>query len=976
MSRNPRQAADRRAGLVPAPEGRRILVLDADAKFAASLRRLLVAQGHSVEVTADVASGIERLHSFAPAVLLIDVTLAAADSTFDRFTAVCPNIVCVTMGKTGQRARGLAAMRRGAYDHYDKTAGAGELEAILRRAFDRHDMAGSLTRLLADRDRREQALHEARAEAERAAQEARTAHARLVDAFEVVSEGLVLFDADDRLVMWNRRYAELFEFGDALTPGMSFEDLLRARLASSNVPVMQDDPEAWFSERLARHRAPANTHEQELPGDHWLRIEERRTADGGNIGVRIDITDLKRREASFRLLFESNPVPMWIYDRESLRFLAVNDTAVAHYGYAREQFLNMTLLDIRPPEDWDDLRRNNPEEKAHSDGGRTWRHIKADGTMIEVAVFSRSIPYGNSSARLVAIVDVSDRKRVEDELRRTRGFLNSVFETVPVEILVKDARDLSYVLVNQAVEQQHGIPREKIIGKTSRDIFRAEFADLIEGFDRAALASRKAHFADAHVLEHDDVSRIVTSTRLPIFGDDGTPQYLVTVVHDITERRRAEERVAHMAYHDALTELPNRAAFNEHFAELLARAGRDQGTFAVMCLDLDRLKETNDVFGHSLGDALLRLVSRRLKAAAGRAFLARLGGDEFAILYEDGTAADCAELAQKLLDVVSEEIEIEGHKLQIGLSVGIALFPNDGTDETSLFGNADAALYRAKAEGRGSVRFFEADMDKHLRERRALVHDLRAAVVENQFTLHYQPQARIGGEVIGFEALARWRHPTRGLVLPGTFIPIAEESGLILSIGESILRQACHEASSWPRPLNLAVNVSPVQFRHGNLAGLVHSVLLESGLAPHRLELEVTESVLIDDFARAVAILRRLKALGVRIAIDDFGTGYSSLLNLQSIPFDKIKIDMAFIAKIERNPQAATIVRAVIGLAHGLGLPVLAEGVETEAQQAFLACEACDEMQGYLVGRPAPIEDYAEVLGRYASCVYPSAKAS
>jgi predicted signal transduction protein with EAL and GGDEF domain len=301
--------------------------------------------------------------------------------------------------------------------------------------------------------------------------------------------------------------------------------------------------------------------------------------------------------------------------------------------------------------------------------------------------------------------------------------------------------------------------------------------------------------------------------------------------------------------------------------------------------------------------------------------------------------------------------------MRIGVTIGIAIFPVDGSDATALIANADAALYRAKAEGRGTFRFFEANMDRRLRERRVLQQELRSAIERSELVMYYQPQARITGEVIGFEALVRWRHPQRGVVPPGTFIPLAEESGLIVSMGEWIMRAACREAASWPKPLQIAINLSPVQFRHGDLPGLVHTVLLETGLTPSRLELEITEGVLIGDFSRALSILRRLKSLGVRIAMDDFGTGYSSLSYLQSFPFDKIKIDQAFISNLERNPQSATIIRAVIGLARGLELPVVAEGVETKDQLAFLSKESCDEVQGFLIGKPLPIEEYGALTG-------------
>jgi predicted signal transduction protein with EAL and GGDEF domain len=302
--------------------------------------------------------------------------------------------------------------------------------------------------------------------------------------------------------------------------------------------------------------------------------------------------------------------------------------------------------------------------------------------------------------------------------------------------------------------------------------------------------------------------------------------------------------------------------------------------------------------------------------------------------------------------------------LRVGISIGVAIFPTDGADETTLLNNADAALYRAKTAGRGKTRFFEVEMDNRLRERRSIQLELGSAIVRNEFRLFYQPQAKIDGTITGFEALVRWSNPQRGMVSPGTFIPVAEDSGLIVQIGEWVLREACREAASWPQPLQIAVNLSPIQFRHGDLVGLVHSVLLDTGLAPARLELEITEGVLVEDFARGVSILRRLKTLGVRIAMDDFGTGYSSLSYLQSFPFDKIKIDQSFISNVKSNPQSAAIVRAVIGLAHGLSLPVLAEGVETTAQLDFLAAESCDEVQGYLLGRPHPIVEYSGLIGR------------
>jgi EAL domain-containing protein (putative c-di-GMP-specific phosphodiesterase class I) len=317
-----------------------------------------------------------------------------------------------------------------------------------------------------------------------------------------------------------------------------------------------------------------------------------------------------------------------------------------------------------------------------------------------------------------------------------------------------------------------------------------------------------------------------------------------------------------------------------------------------------------------------------------------------------------------LVRALGDEIECDGRKLRTGLSVGGAVYPKDGADAATLLRNADAALYRAKAEGRGVVRFFEAEMDRMLHDRRELQSDLGKALARRELTLHYQPQAKIGGTIIGFEALLRWEHPQRGFVPPDKFIPLAEECGLIRDIGEWVLREACREAASWRKPLQIAINLSPLQFRQGDLATTVHEVLLETGLAPERLVLEITEGALMDDYSRALSILRRVKALGVRIAMDDFGTGYSSLSYLQSFPFDKIKIDQTFISNLERSAQSAAIVRAVLGLGQNLNLLVVAEGVETNEQWAILRREHCDEVQGYLIGRPCPIDDYARLIGR------------
>jgi diguanylate cyclase (GGDEF)-like protein/PAS domain S-box-containing protein len=562
--------------------------------------------------------------------------------------------------------------------------------------------------------------------------------------------------------------------------------------------------------------------------------------------------------------------------------------------------------------------------------------------------------------------DITERKSSERELERTRSFLDTIIENVPSPIIVKNIPGLRYLLINRAAEKYLGVDRAMMLGKRTGEVMPPSSAQTIEAEDQKLIASGETAFLGEHsVATPGNGTRIVTATRLPVKAADGKPQYLISVINDLTERKRSEQRIEHMAHHDSLTELPNRAAFNDCIVSTIGLATVSKESFALLCMDLDRFKTVNDVFGHAVGDALLREVARRLAAACQGAFFARLGGDEFAVVTPTGTQPAAAEaLAERMLAALDPDIEIDGNTLNIGLTIGVGIYPQDGSDAATLVANTDAALFRAKSEIRGSIRFFEMSMDKQLREKRALQQDLRSAMAREELALHYQPQAHINGDITGFEALLRWHHPRYGLVAPSTFVPLAEESGLILALGEWILRTACHEAAAWPRPLHIAINLSPVQFQHGDLPRLVHQVLLETGLAPWRLELEITEGVLIGDFTRAVSILRRLKGLGVRIAMDDFGTGYSSLSYLQSFPFDKIKIDQAFVANLSHNRQAATIIRAVIALGRGLNVPVVAEGVETDEQLKFLASENCNEIQGYFVGRPKPIEDYAEVVGR------------
>ena len=478
------------------------------------------------------------------------------------------------------------------------------------------------------------------------------------------------------------------------------------------------------------------------------------------------------------------------------------------------------------------------------------------------------------------------------------------------------------------------------------------------------VARLKEHIAEGHTFSHivnlpDGRSFSVVSKPIAGGGWLGTHE-------DITERQRSEERITHMARHDALTDLPNRVLLRERLEHELKRVKRGE-CLAVLCLDLDQFKSINDALGHPIGDELLKLVADRLRGCTREPdTVARLGGDEFAIIMTQlNQATDAASLAKRIRESIVKPYQIEGHTIVTDISIGISVAPFDAIDADPLLRNADMALYGAKADGRGTYRFFEPEMNTRMKARRELEMDLRRALVGKEFELHYQPLVSLeSNDVNAFEALLRWNHPKRGLISPADFIPIAEETGLIVPLGEFVLRVACADAATWPDDVCVAVNLSSVQFKNPNLVATVFQALDASGLAPQRLELEITESVLLQNSETTLATLHELRARGVRISLDDFGTGYSSLSYLRSFPFDKIKIDRSFVAELATREDSMAIIRAVTGLGRSLGITTTAEGVENDAQLELLRREGCTQAQGYLFSTPRPASEVARMLAR------------
>jgi diguanylate cyclase (GGDEF)-like protein len=563
----------------------------------------------------------------------------------------------------------------------------------------------------------------------------------------------------------------------------------------------------------------------------------------------------------------------------------------------------------------------------------------------------------------IALVSALLDRRAKGALGRQQVVLDTALQNMSQGLCMFDAEG-KIQLFNERYAAMLGRTDIPLTGRLLVDVLREEQAkgrwqgDAGEFFARLVADARDGRTTSQVVTRFDRSIRVVNQ---PMQGGGW-----VATFEDITEWLAAQAKISHMARHDALTNLPNRVLFHEQLEQGLRRAGSND-QLAVLCLDLDHFKDINDSLGHPIGDALLKEVGRRLKATVGEHdTVARLGGDEFAVV-QIGRSEEAAAraLAGRLVEVISAPYEIDDHQIVIGVSIGISLSPQDGTNPDELLKNADLALYRAKADGRGTYRFFETGMDARAQARRLLEMDLRAALQRDEFQVYYQPIRDVASDrVVVFEALLRWNHPHRGLISPINFIPLAEETGLIVQLGEFVLRRACADAATWPDDVDVAVNLSPVQFKSPNLIAIVTEALEASRLAARRLELEITESVLLQNSEATLTTLHELRGMGVRISLDDFGTGYSSLSYLRSFPFDKIKIDRSFVSELATRQDSMAIIRAVTGLGRSLGIVTTAEGVENDAQLELLRREGCTQAQGYLFSMPRPASDVALMLAR------------
>jgi diguanylate cyclase (GGDEF)-like protein/PAS domain S-box-containing protein len=802
---------------------------------------------------------------------------------------------------------------------------------------------------------------------------------KLNTAISHMAHGLLMFDASHRLVLSNSQYLDLYGLlAEIVKPRISLRELLVHR---KEVGSFSGDIDEYCEKLTSSVR---DGHVFSVVGDtsegRLVRIVNTPLEGGGWVSTHEDITHnqrlidaLKEAEATTRqkevqLDAALNHIVqgLCMFDAEG-RVLLFNRRYCELMGDDDSDVAGISLVGL--------LKRRKAQGTFVGDPDQVVRELVARIQAGEISVnetrgrdgcILRVVRHPIKGGGWVATFeDVTEQHRAEEERDRSRAFLDLIIENVPSVIYVKKATDRTFVLVNREWERFWGLSRQAVIGKNVRAVFREKEAAIIEARDDQLLASASPIFEEREVVTYRAGRRSVFGRRLVLRDASHGTEYILGVVDDITERKAAEARISYLAHYDALTGLPNRTFFREQLEKELLLVKRG-AKLAVLYLDLDQFKTVNDTLGHSAGDELLKEVSQRLrKCIRDSDLIARLGGDEFAIVQTGmRDPKDAEALALHLQDsVLKPPFDLNGHLTSIDLSIGISLAPNDAMDTDELLKNADLALYRAKIEGRSGYRYFEPEMNERMKRRRMLESELRSAIVNDEFLLYYQPIVSLKtGKITGCEALLRWANPHRGMIAPSEFIPVAEDTGLIGKIGEWVLRQACTDAANWPSEVKVAVNVSAMQFRNGTLPLMVAAALADSGLHAQRLELEITESVLMQNNDPTLAALRQIHELGVGIALDDFGTGHSSLSYLRRFPFNKIKIDRSFVADLTTNDEAAAIVRSIVELAHTLKMTTTAEGVETASQRKILKAAGCDEMQGYLFSRAQPASKLAERL--------------
>jgi diguanylate cyclase (GGDEF)-like protein/PAS domain S-box-containing protein len=682
-----------------------------------------------------------------------------------------------------------------------------------------------------------------------------------------------------------------------------------------------------------------------------------------------DVRQIEASEARYRLLFDANPMPMWVCDNESLRFLAVNQACIDHYGFSREEFARMDSTHLRPAEDVPGFLAHLRSSPPGPYRKGPVRHLRRDGSQIWVEITAHDIAFEGRRARIVLINDVTSKLAAEAEAR----LLARAFESTKSGMLIADARapDLPIVYVNPAFVRMSGYAEDEILGRNCRFMQGEDRDQEALGLLRETLARQGECEVVLRNYRRDGTLFWNQLSVAPVRDADGRVSHYIGVSTDLTDRRRHEAELAYLARHDQITGLPRFIDPEEALRPLIEEALQHGERVALWCIDIDRFQSVNESVGYRGGDEVLRLMSSRIRYVTGTAGkLWRLTSDEFvlALRHRPGDADPMA-LAEQIREALEVPVPVAGSQLFLSGTIGLAVFPDHAADPVELFQCAESAMYRCKRGARNAVLASTASHAEELRERLALGSRIKSAIAANEFVLHYQPQVSgSDGRITGMEALVRWRTQDRGLIPPGRFIQVAEELGSIVELGRWVMHEACVQARRWfdagHTELRIGVNVSALQLHRIGFVDEVRAALEQSGLPPSMLEIETTESAVNENLARSLETLSALKALGVQIALDDFGVGFSCLSQLKRFPVDRLKIDQSFVRDVAMAGSEAAIARAITAMGHELRLKVIAEGVETEAQFGYLLRNHCDEFQGFLFSRPLPVDEATALLAK------------
>ena len=790
----------------------------------------------------------------------------------------------------------------------------------------------------------------------------------LTSTFEATADGILAVDLANNVVKANKKFREMWDIPDEIV------DLAESnQFVIDHVRSLVRDQELFTKllDRSIETPGEVSVNTLELTNGRVLeRYTQPQMMDGKVVGRVMSFRDITERsqaeqtlqdsESRYRLLFDRNPYPIWVYDVETLAFLAVNEAATKHYGYSREEFVSMTIEEIRPPEDVAILHEMMIRSSAEKDVVHSVRHRKKDGSILDVEVAIQAIVYAGREARISLITDLTERNRADSALRESEYRIRTLLDSMSEGLLQVDSQDI-ITYVNNCICDMTGYSQIELVGMNWARLLVDNGPEFVAAINQRRFSGVSDRYELRIRKKCGDIIWVLVGGA-PLIDANGRIVGSMGVFTDITERKRAEERLLYDALHDGLTGLANRTLFMDHLRMTIERSkSKHSNPFAVLYLDFDRFKVINDSLGHLEGDKLLKYIARRLeKCTRTGDLVARLGGDEFVILVSELVNTEEALLiAERIHNDLGTSFDLSGREIFITASIGITLSTSGHTCAEDMLRDADIAMYYAKAQGKAQYQVFDSAMHKNASHKLQIETEMRSAVERGEFRLFYQPIVRVEtGALTGFEALLRWQHPERGVIGPDEFIPIAEENGLIINLGNWAVEESCRQMRMWQdaepaaQDLTVSVNLSCKEFLQVDLAEKIAATLGSTGLDPHSLKLEITESHIMENSELAITILNRLGTLGIEMSLDDFGTGYSSLSYLHRLPVTFLKIDRSFVTRMVASAENREIVHTIIRLAQNLKKKVIAEGIETQEQATDLAALGCEYGQGYFFSKP------------------------